>query len=289
MLNRFSKKILASITVASLALAIGAVAYASTGTIKITAYQNPDIQIRVDGDLVDLNSEDGMLYPIVYNGRSYVPARTLAEALGGKVAWNEAESTVEVTSGTIPDGADKPVKDNSEGEYGDDWDGDSDYGDDSDFPSDTSDGFEVKYPKSTSIETVFEDYKYAASEVMLAYADALRTADLTNLEIWLRDHIQSGSYSSNSAMANLSLAEEIITEIYNKYPPEIINGYADALEQGAKRMNFADSSSYDEYEQYYMLQYDLELEFDGYTASASVYFDLDLVNGSWVLTEAKMY
>lgn len=311
-LNRVSKKFLASLSVASLALAIGAVAYAGTGTIKITAYQNPEIQIKVDGSLVDLNSEDGMQYPIVYNGRSYVPARTLAEALGGKVSWNEAESTVEVTSGTVPEGADKPRKDNSDGINGDAYNGDADYGDGvqtnpgKDNGSNNgggvqtkpgketqgdnnSGGYKVKYPGSTSSEKVFEDYKYAAREVMMAYADALKSYDMTNLDTWLRNHIQNGTTSSNSAMANLSLAEEVINGVHKQYPAEIINGFADALSNAAKRMDFAASSNVEAYEQYYMLQYNVDLEFDSYTASASVYFDMDLVNGSWVLTEAKMY
>src|SRR5690606_5182675 len=66
---------------------------------KITAYQNPQITIEVDGQTVDLSSPDGMVYPIIYEGRSYVPAKYVAEALGATINWNNARQVVEITSG----------------------------------------------------------------------------------------------------------------------------------------------------------------------------------------------
>ena len=37
--------------------------------------------------------------PIIVNGRTYTPARFVAEALGAKVDWNEATRTVTITKG----------------------------------------------------------------------------------------------------------------------------------------------------------------------------------------------
>lgn len=72
--------------------AAGAVATNLTKTIEVT-YRN--IRVKVDGRTVETPYE-----PFVVNGdgRTYVPARPLAEALGAKVDWDEATATVLVYS-----------------------------------------------------------------------------------------------------------------------------------------------------------------------------------------------
>jgi hypothetical protein len=109
-----SKKILILTTAVSIATAMGAVAYADSALKQISAYQNAGLQVDVNGSSVDLSSEDGIMYPIVYNGHSYVSAKAVAEALGASVKWNDATTTVEITSnGTAPANAGKAEKDNT--------------------------------------------------------------------------------------------------------------------------------------------------------------------------------
>jgi hypothetical protein len=70
----------------------------------------------VDGEVLKPTEDDGSrLYPIVYNGRTYVPAKVVAEKLGASVDYNSAgNGTVIITSGTeedIDNQEGQPVKD----------------------------------------------------------------------------------------------------------------------------------------------------------------------------------
>ena len=49
--------------------------------------------------VVDGNAVTNDVGPIIVNGRTYTPARFVAEALGAKVDWNEATRTVTITKG----------------------------------------------------------------------------------------------------------------------------------------------------------------------------------------------
>ncbi|MEK5448955.1 stalk domain-containing protein [Paenibacillus sp. FSL R7-0331] len=99
MLKVTSKKVMTVITVSSMLLAVGAVAYADTTLKKISAYQNAAISIEVDNQKVNLSSNEGTMYPIVYEGHSYVSAKAVAEALGATVKWDNSRKTVAITSG----------------------------------------------------------------------------------------------------------------------------------------------------------------------------------------------
>ncbi len=59
----------------------------------IQAFFN-DIKIRINGNVVDVGNDK----PFIYNGRTYVPARYVAEGLGATVKWNESDNTVEIDS-----------------------------------------------------------------------------------------------------------------------------------------------------------------------------------------------
>ncbi|MCR8660200.1 copper amine oxidase N-terminal domain-containing protein [Paenibacillus endoradicis] len=96
---KVSRKILIFITVFSLLLSISSITYASGLLRKITAYQNLGIQIAVDNKTVSMKSDGVELYPITFEGRTYVPAKPLAEALGASVKWDGANNKVIVSSG----------------------------------------------------------------------------------------------------------------------------------------------------------------------------------------------
>lgn len=109
-----SKKVLVSVTAVSLVFGVSSATFAASTLKKITAYQNAAIKVEVDGQSIDLSSSNGMLYPIVYNGNSYVPAKAVAEALGATVKWNGNRQAVEITSsGGVPSNAGIPYNDNS--------------------------------------------------------------------------------------------------------------------------------------------------------------------------------
>ncbi len=62
----------------------------------VTAYLADDVQFTFDGSNVQLPYGYTAL---TYEGRTYVPARFVAESLGAKVVWNEATGTVTITDG----------------------------------------------------------------------------------------------------------------------------------------------------------------------------------------------
>lgn len=95
-----SKKLLVVFSViALLAVGVSTGVYAAGVAKKISAYQNPGIKVVVDGNTLNLSNQTGSLDPIVYNGNSYVPAKAVAEAMGGAVTWDAASSTVIITTG----------------------------------------------------------------------------------------------------------------------------------------------------------------------------------------------
>jgi hypothetical protein len=83
-------------------------AWASTGMRKQLEVEYQDIKIAVNGKTIDVGASEPFI--VLEQGRTFVPARPLAEALGAKVGWNQEQSTVEVFT---PD----YVKSTIDGEY----------------------------------------------------------------------------------------------------------------------------------------------------------------------------
>lgn len=76
---------------------------------NIEAFYN-NIKIKVYGQLVNTEGNE----PFIVGGRTYVPARYVAEAMGGVVKWNETENIVEVTV-PEPKSTPEPTKMTSDG------------------------------------------------------------------------------------------------------------------------------------------------------------------------------
>lgn len=66
----------------------------SAATHTITAFLRPDFQFFFDGEAAPLPEGQAVL---VYEGRSYVPARFVAESMGGTVLWDEVGKNIFVT------------------------------------------------------------------------------------------------------------------------------------------------------------------------------------------------
>lgn len=81
---------LALLLVSSAAAAALASNYSRSRSIQVT-FRN--VKIAVDGQEIDTENE-----PFIFEGRTYLPARPLAEALGARVEWDDASNSVLVYS-----------------------------------------------------------------------------------------------------------------------------------------------------------------------------------------------
>lgn len=106
MFNKYKKEIvLILITVLLTLTTVGAM----SNIQKVTAYINGDLNITYNGDEFQPREENGALItPIVYNNRTYLPVRAVAELANMYVDYNDETKTVillseeEDLSGAIP-------------------------------------------------------------------------------------------------------------------------------------------------------------------------------------------
>ena len=102
------KRFISGFLLGALIFAVPAIA---NNAKTIEAFYN-NIKLSVYGQIVDTEGNE----PFIVGGRTYVPARYVAEAMGGVVKWNETENTVEVTRQTPETTATpKPTKLTSDG------------------------------------------------------------------------------------------------------------------------------------------------------------------------------
>lgn len=80
-------------------------AAAPSGQEAITAYINPGITVRYGGEAQEWKDAAGnTVYPISYEGSTYLPIRAVGNILGCKVEWDGAAQTVRLgKAGTSPD------------------------------------------------------------------------------------------------------------------------------------------------------------------------------------------
>jgi len=65
------------------------------GARKVLAYLKPDVTVMLYGEeqaFCDVNAKD--VYPIIYNGSTYLPVRAISELMEENVEWNDATKTV---------------------------------------------------------------------------------------------------------------------------------------------------------------------------------------------------
>ncbi len=76
-------------------LVFSLIGYGAVGSEKVEAYLAHDMSFRVDGDMWQPIDLDGsLLTPIIYNGRSYVPARALLEEKDVMVGFDNDTRTI---------------------------------------------------------------------------------------------------------------------------------------------------------------------------------------------------
>ncbi|MCI8539029.1 MAG: hypothetical protein HFF18_10290 [Oscillospiraceae bacterium] len=70
-------------------------ANASNGLQTISAYLNSNVTVKLDGEAQTfLNEQGNRVYPITYNGSTYLPVRAVAGLVGLDVEWDQATQTV---------------------------------------------------------------------------------------------------------------------------------------------------------------------------------------------------
>lgn len=87
------KRVVLLVAVAAL-LVFAAGAFAGSSIEAIQANLAHDIKFLVDGDSFVAKDGDAVLSPIVYKDRTYLPVRSLGEALGVAVDWDKDTRTV---------------------------------------------------------------------------------------------------------------------------------------------------------------------------------------------------
>ncbi|CAI6086335.1 hypothetical protein COHCIP112018_04994 [Cohnella sp. JJ-181] len=77
------KKLTAAVIGLSMVASMGAGAYAASNLTPIKAYLNSGLSFKVNGKPFQLkNGNDGTLAPITYNNTTYLPIRSVSDALG---------------------------------------------------------------------------------------------------------------------------------------------------------------------------------------------------------------
>lgn len=95
------KHLSASILAVTLAGTLAVGAGAATVAQRVTAEVRPDITVQVDGKTQTLLDKNGdRVYPITYDGTTYLPVRALGGAVGLEVEWNSRTQTVSFYTGS---------------------------------------------------------------------------------------------------------------------------------------------------------------------------------------------
>ena len=75
----------------------------STGVISKTVYENikaqlrPDFVVEIDGEEKEFKNANGeRVYPVLYDGTTYLPIRAIGEIMGKTVYWYENEKRIEL-------------------------------------------------------------------------------------------------------------------------------------------------------------------------------------------------
>jgi hypothetical protein len=102
-MNRKQKLMIVLCVVTALLVTAG-MAPISAMSETIMAYLRPGFRFEFNGTAVPLPAGQTVL---VHEGRSYVPARFIAEQMGGAVLWDETNQLIRITSGGVPESAAK--------------------------------------------------------------------------------------------------------------------------------------------------------------------------------------
>lgn len=103
----------ALILLVTASLLVGTVVGAAGADVarEITATLRPDLNIEVNGERQALVDASGnAIYPILYNGSTYVPFRAVGDLLGAEVGWDQTTQTASYTTANDPGQPGKPAQ-----------------------------------------------------------------------------------------------------------------------------------------------------------------------------------
>lgn len=91
------------VALAMICAVILGVAAAAGVSRQISATLRPDITIKVDGATQTITDSNGNeTAPIIYNGTTYLPVKSIGQILGQSVTWDGQTNTVNITSSNTP-------------------------------------------------------------------------------------------------------------------------------------------------------------------------------------------
>ncbi|MCQ6561856.1 stalk domain-containing protein [Paenibacillus mendelii] len=215
---KLKKSVLASGLVLTISLAFTCGVFADSYLKKITAYQNAKISIKVDGQKVVLKDGSDTLTPIVYEGHTYVPAKPVAEAMGGAIQWDGATSTVSIAtgSGSTDPNAGIPNKDNSSN--------------DTTAPSVPAAGVKNTFPSGTSAGDVFKTMKPVAKTALTYYLNAIKTGETAKLKTFT-DQYYAGMPLITDANKKFEYVSASIDGYREANKQDLINGVIAAAQK----------------------------------------------------------
>ncbi|MCR8844404.1 copper amine oxidase N-terminal domain-containing protein [Paenibacillus sp. SC116] len=279
---KMKQRMLVLVTAISLTVAAGSLAYADSLVRKVTAYQNGEIKLRVNGDIIST----GNTSPLVYNGNTYVPAIYLAKALGASTKWDGDAKEVIITQGSGStagdDSAALPTKDNSDDVNTVKPEKNTGGTSNSTFPS---------YPVSTSATKMYENHKGQAKHLFTLYSKALRTGDLTEIKKFFFDNIKDHNpeYKLNDAESNFNYVKKDIEGLRKAVGKEVAQQFADDLDKKIKSWDLMDSSKGTAYEWGDIsLRYSIFMESEDFYEGVHIDFSMKKRDGNWVLTRISM-
>lgn len=110
------KKKIAAIAIAITMFVVGGMTVIAAGVVQeIKAQIRPDFTIIIDGEKTTFADVNGnTVYPVLYNGTTYLPLRAIGGLMGKEVGWDGANSTVTLSgpafSNETPKETTQPVK-----------------------------------------------------------------------------------------------------------------------------------------------------------------------------------
>lgn len=98
------KKWLAILTAGVCAVSFGMGAVADDLIDDITAQLRRDFTIKIDGEVKEFKNKQGdVVYPVLYDGTTYLPVRAIGELMGKTVYWYEDDKRIELKESTVTD------------------------------------------------------------------------------------------------------------------------------------------------------------------------------------------
>ncbi|MFE4711765.1 MULTISPECIES: stalk domain-containing protein [unclassified Paenibacillus] len=202
---------------------------ASNGIQKIQAALNSNIKFVLNGSSWTPKDNNGQkLSALVYNGTTYLPLRSTAEALGVELGWNNATQTITLTSG---DGGNDGIP------YNDALGSSSAPSGSTSTPapaasSSSSSGAAtsagvIKYSGTT--EQMTAAMKEQAVLLVKAYGDALKTGKMDKYNEYLDKYTSEKDNTSTGRTYYKDKFKKLVNSTVSANKPDVINEYANVL------------------------------------------------------------